>query len=171
MTKRKKICLLGAFAVGKTSLVRRRVHGHFSDNYYTTIGVRIDKLSITLDRTEVHLVLWDLHGEDRFQSVQTSYLRGASGIMVVADLTRPATIDVGISLERRARTVTEGVPTVWAWNKMDLATEVEERLWASKTRELNCVGVRTSARTGEGVMEAFELLAAAVIGSGGQGVG
>lgn len=171
MTKRKKICLLGAFAVGKTSLVRRRVHGHFSDNYYTTIGVRIDKLSLTVDNTQLELVLWDLHGEDRFQSVQTSYLKGAAGILVVADLTRPATVEVGLGLERRARTVTGDIPIVWAWNKMDLATEVERKLVDAKTQELDCTGVWTSARTGEGVMEAFELLSFAITRKDGQSAG
>ena len=42
----KKICMLGGFGVGKTSLVSRFVTSIFSDNYLTTIGVKIDKKSI-----------------------------------------------------------------------------------------------------------------------------
>ena len=34
----KKICLLGGFAVGKTSLIRRFVTGMFSELYQTTIA-------------------------------------------------------------------------------------------------------------------------------------
>ena len=44
----KKICLLGGFGVGKTSLVSRFVHSIFSDKYLTTVGVKIDKKSVDL---------------------------------------------------------------------------------------------------------------------------
>ena len=38
----KKICIIGDFAVGKTSSVARSVNGVFSDKYLTTVGVKID---------------------------------------------------------------------------------------------------------------------------------
>ncbi len=76
----KKVCLLGGFAVGKTSLVARFVHGVFSEKYLTTIGVKIDKRSMTVDDDELDLVIWDIYGEDDYQRVRMSYLRGASGL-------------------------------------------------------------------------------------------
>ena len=45
----KKICMLGAFAVGKTSLVQRYVHSLYSDKYLTTVGVKIDKKALRDD--------------------------------------------------------------------------------------------------------------------------
>lgn len=153
---RRKVCLLGAFAAGKTSLVRRRVHGTFSDVYLTTIGVRIEKLSLALEREAVELVVWDLHGEDRFQSVQGTYMRGAAGFLVVADLTRPETFEVGRDLERRARAAVEGVPVIWAANKLDLVADATP---ASPVPS----AILTSARTGEGVHLAFERLASAIL--------
>src|SRR5512136_1257378 len=42
----KKVCLLGEFAVGKTSLVRRFVEGRFDDRYLSTIGVRISRKTL-----------------------------------------------------------------------------------------------------------------------------
>jgi GTPase SAR1 family protein len=44
----KKICMLGGFAVGKTSLVRRFVSNVFSDQYQTTIGVTVEKKCVTV---------------------------------------------------------------------------------------------------------------------------
>ena len=85
---KKKICLIGAFAVGKTSLVRRFVHSIFSEKYHTTVGVMIDKKQVNVNGLPVDLIIWDLHGEDDFQSVRMSYLRGASGCFYVADGTR-----------------------------------------------------------------------------------
>lgn len=58
----KKICMLGGFSVGKTSLVRRYVHSVFSDAYLTTVGVKIDKKIVTLPDRTVNLILWDLAG-------------------------------------------------------------------------------------------------------------
>ena len=75
----KKVCMLGAFAVGKTSLVKRFVDSMFSEKYQTTVGVKIDRKRIQLDEQEVNLVLWDIHGEDELQKVRLSYVRGTSG--------------------------------------------------------------------------------------------
>ena len=91
-TLQKKICMVGAFSVGKTSLVKRYVESVFSESYLTTVGVKIDKKTvIAADRT-VNLILWDLAGEDDISSLRMSYLRGAAGYVLVADGTRPATL-------------------------------------------------------------------------------
>ena len=82
----KKICLLGGFGVGKTSLVAQFVHSLFSDKYLTTIGVKIEKKSVPVDETQVELVIWDIYGHDDFQKLRTSYLRGASGYLLRGNL-------------------------------------------------------------------------------------
>ena len=78
----KKICMLGTLAVGKTSLVRRFVQSMFGENYKTTIGVKVDKKTVTLEGREVQLMLWDLAGEDRFNGLQTTYVRGSAGLIL-----------------------------------------------------------------------------------------
>src|SRR5271157_5464563 len=97
----KKICMLGSFAVGKTSLVRRFVESIYSDTYQTTVGVKIDKKVIVQDGKEITLVLWDLYGEDDFQKMRWSYLRGAAAYLLVADGTRRATLEKAIVLEQK----------------------------------------------------------------------
>ena len=77
----KKICMIGASGVGKTSLVAKFVHSMFSDKYLTTVGVKIDKKTVSVDGAEVMLMIWDLAGDDDFQRLQTSYLRGTSGYL------------------------------------------------------------------------------------------
>ena len=84
----KKICMLGGFAVGKTSLVSRYVSSIFSDKYLTTVGVKVDKKQVAVDGRSVTLMLWDIAGQDDFQTVQASYLRGMSGYLLVVDGTR-----------------------------------------------------------------------------------
>ena len=68
--------MLGSFAVGKTSLIRRFVESIYSEAYHTTVGVKIDKRVVRHNDSEVTLVLWDLYGEDEFQKMRWSYLRG-----------------------------------------------------------------------------------------------
>lgn len=154
----KKICMLGAFAVGKTSLVARYVHGIFSEKYQTTVGVKIDKKVVKVGHQEVSLVLWDLYGEDQFQRVQSFYLRGSSGYLLVADGTRPETLEVAQSIQQRAQEVLGAVPFILMLNKHDLP-------WAVSEAQLDSLRARgwdlryTSAKTGEGVEESFEALA------------
>ena len=156
----KKICMLGATGVGKTSLVSRFVLSLFSDTYLTTIGVKVDKKAIAVDGRDVTLMLWDIYGEDEFQTVRPSYLRGASGYLLVADGTRAATLDTVRSLQKTAAGVVGDVPFVLVLNKADLADDwrVDDRaLW--KLAEQGWTVIRTSAKTGEGVEDAFVKLA------------
>jgi GTPase SAR1 family protein len=83
--------MLGGFSVGKTSLVKRYVHSVFSETYLTTVGVKIDKKTVTLSDRIVNLILWDLAGEDDINSLRMTNLRGAAGYVLVADGTRPST--------------------------------------------------------------------------------
>ena len=132
----------------------------FSDTYLTTIGVKVDKKAIVVDGRDVTLMLWDIYGEDEFQTVRPSYLRGASGYLLVADGTRSATLETARSLQKTAAGVVGEVPFVLVLNKADLADDwrVDDRaLW--KLAEQGWTVIRTSAKTGEGVEDAFLKLA------------
>jgi small GTP-binding protein len=159
MIEKLKVCMIGATAVGKTSLVARFVSSVFSQRYATTIGVKIHARRVHLDERIVDLIIWDLSGEDEFQSVQSSYLRGASGYLVVIDGTRRETIDTAISLQERARRTIGDAPFIAVLNKIDLTAAWDlgdEQLAALHGREWNLL--RTSAKTGEGVEQAFDQL-------------
>jgi len=159
-TLQKKICMLGAFSVGKTSLVKRFIQSVFSEAYLTTVGVKIDKKTVELPNRTVNLILWDLAGEDDISSLRMSYLRGAAGYVLVADGTRAATLEVALSLRRRVEADFGPLPFVLLLNKNDLREG-----WAIGDDEIERLRqsgwwVRsTSARTGEGVDEAFGKLA------------
>jgi small GTP-binding protein len=155
----KKICLLGAFAVGKTSLVSRFVDSMFSEKYHTTSGVCIDKKSLQVEGQEWHLVVWDLAGEDEFLQIRMSYLRGSAGYLLVADGTRRATFDAALAIRRRVQEAIGDVPCVLVLNKSDLATEWE--VADATIADLATTGwtcLKASAKTGVGVDEAFRTL-------------
>ena len=96
VTLSKKVCLLGDFAVGKTSLVRRFVYDLFDDKYVSTIGVKVSRKTVILTRdddiVDLTMMLWDLAGGEEFAHMRASYLRGAAGALMVYDVSRPETL-------------------------------------------------------------------------------
>jgi small GTP-binding protein len=160
----KKICMLGSFSVGKTSLVRRFVESIFSDAYQTSIGVKIDKKVVRAGNEDVTLVLWDIHGEDVYQKIRMSYLRGMSGYLLVVDGTRRQTLDDSLALNERVIQEAGKVPAVLVLNKSDLTEKWE--IDAARESELTAAGwtmLRTSAKTGDSVEEVFSKLTAAML--------
>lgn len=156
----KKVCMLGGFAVGKTSLVSRFVRSIFSDKYLTTVGVKVDKKELTLGSRPLTLMLWDIYGQDAFQSVQQSYLRGTSGYLLVVDGTRADTLDAACDLQKMAQREVGDVPFVLVLNKSDLMADwqVQDKALFKLAQEGWSI-VRTSAKSGDGVEAVFELLA------------
>ncbi len=156
----KKVCLLGGYGVGKTSLVRRYVQSIFSDTYLTTVGVKIEKRTVNLGAADVALILWDIAGEDEVSTIRMSYLRGAAGYFLVVDVTRGETLEVAKSIQARVTSEIGSVPFLFLLNKTDLKEEwqiPEQSL--EELKDSGCVVLRTSAKTGEGVEEAFQELA------------
>ena len=160
----KKVCMLGGFAVGKTSLVRRFVSNVFSDHYHTTIGVTVEKKSVTVDNRDVMLMLWDLYGEDEFQRVRDSYLRGSSGYILVMDGLRKATLDTALVLQQTAARTVGSVPFVSIINKADVRSEweIDERA-IEQLRERGWPVLFGSAKLGQGVEELFAQLATQMV--------
>jgi small GTP-binding protein len=160
----KKICMVGAFGVGKTSLVARYVRSIFSGKYQTTVGVKIDKKVVQSGGVEVTLVLWDLAGEDALTTVKPSQLKGSSGYILVVDGLRRQTLDVAIDLQRRVTAAIGAVPFVCVLNKADV-----REVWEVKPADLEPLTaqhwtlIETSAKTGAGVEELFQTLTNAMM--------
>ena len=160
----KKICMVGAFGVGKTSLVARFVRSIFSDKYLTTLGVKIDKKALNVGGQNVTLILWDLAGEDALTQIKSTQLRGSSGYILVADGCRASTLQTAIDLKSRAEAELGPVPFTCVVNKADLRASWE--VDGGALDRLSALGwplLLTSAKTGEGVEELFQGLAARLL--------
>ena len=160
----KKVCLLGNFAAGKTSLVRRFVYNRFDDRYMSTIGVKVSRKMITLphegELVELSILLWDLAGSEEFDALRASYLRGASGAVLVCDLTRPETLDpLRVYAEELLRTNTHA-RLILAANKCDLVDQrrLSPAQIAVAAAALDVPYYLTSARSGEEVENLFRHL-------------
>lgn len=157
----KKICLLGDFAVGKTSLVRRFIYNLFDDKYLSTMGVKVSRKVMVMpsgnDVTELTMMVWDLAGGDEFGDVRTSYLRGAAGGILVCDLTRQATLVSLSAFARDVRQASHDARLIIAANKSDLTSP--QRLSEDDVRRVAArIGAPyylTSAKLGECVEDLF----------------
>lgn len=156
----KKICMLGAFSVGKTSLVEQFVHSIFTDKYLSTVGVKISKKVVDTGGGEVTLILWDMEGKDLYADLNLSYLRGAMGYFVVLDGLRGETYQTALDIHELAVKVAGPLPCYFLLNKADRGSEWE--ITSAMIDDLAARGIRTfrtSAKTGLGVEEAFTGLA------------
>lgn len=161
-----KICIVGDFAVGKTSVTERFVNNHFSEKYLTTVGVKIDTREIECpDRGIVHkLVIWDVAGSDRFDAAQLAYLRGASGYVYVADGTRANTLRSLVYLKEQLSELYDELPAVALVNKSDLHAD-----WEANEEHIDVLRAqignvfKTSAKTGDGVERAIDKLAGRIL--------
>jgi small GTP-binding protein len=165
----KKVCLLGDFAVGKTSLVRRFVYSRFDDKYISTIGVKVSRKTIAIPAggqvVELNLLLWDLASIAGQVDLRTSYLRGAAGAILVGDLTRPDTMEHLAEYARQLVDVNPAARFVIAANKADLLDPAGAPNAAVEqvARRLDAPLHFTSAKDGREVDALFRRLADRVL--------
>ncbi len=171
----KKICLVGDFGVGKTSLMHRFVEHKFSEHYLSTIGVTIARKSVTVSSASedqkaqtVQLLIWDIEGKTRFQKISPSYLKSAQGVIIVADITRQDTIEsIPFHIDLARSINPQGLSLSIVFNKIDL---LEQPLSTSLQAQYPIPSqfpiiamYETSAKTGHNVETMFSQLAQSII--------
>jgi small GTP-binding protein len=169
---KKKICMLGYYGVGKTSLVSQFVNHLFSDKYQTTVGVKIDKKALDVAGLEVTLMLWDVAGEEDDAPVNLKHVRGASGYLLVVDGRRRKTLDAALRIQQRVESEIGQCPFLLLVNKSDerASWEIADAALAELAAR-GWIVLETSAKTGERVEEAFLTLATGMLKTQDQGDG
>ena len=152
----KKVLLVGNFGVGKTSLIRRFVNNEFSEDYISTIGVRVSTKEVKINNQLLKLLIWDVAGTQNDEKVPKAYFLGASAAMFVFDLTREETyLEINKYLES-IRELSGLKKITIVGNKKDLLNASELETVLSKI-EIT-VDFVASAKQDENVEDAFKLL-------------
>jgi len=146
--------MVGDFSVGKTSLTQKFVNNVFSEKYLTTIGVKIDTAIVG----ETKLIVWDVAGRDSLSPINSSYLVGAAGIVLVADGTRSNTVNDLSSIWDTVKSRIGEVPVVVALNKADLDDWSVSDQSYSFFSEKGWDVFSTSAKNDQNVSEIFKIL-------------
>ncbi len=164
--KQAKICLLGDFAVGKTSLIQRFIENTFDDKYLSTIGAKISRKRLTFDgeattNSGLTLLVWDLVGGEVFDRVMMSYYRGAAGAILVCDLTRHETLEAIPLYAQDFTAVNPGASLIIVGNKSDLPEtqwDCSENDLAQIADQCNATYTLCSAKIGTNVETTFQNL-------------
>ncbi len=160
----RKICLVGDFSVGKTSLIRQFVDKQFSDEYLSTVGVKMSRKIVPVSQKaqDIQLIIWDIEGSNKFKGIATSYFQGAKGAVIVGDMTRQETLDHLGGHIQSFLSVNPNSYIVIALNKSDLIEaeylEKLKKLYLFSDNPCVLATYFTSAKTGINVDEIFQKL-------------
>ncbi len=167
---RKKICMLGESAVGKTSLISRFVFNEFDDKYITTLGTKVSKKTVSVETIDqdgenvninVTIALWDVIGQQQYHSLVLKYFKNSDGGLVVADGSRFETVGQLRKWIGSFFNTVGKVPILLLINKSDLidVDSFKKQILDELNIEFGSKYFFTSAKTGQNVEEAFLTLA------------
>ncbi|MHA2365113.1 MAG: Rab family GTPase [Candidatus Hodarchaeales archaeon] len=166
-----KLVLLGEGTVGKTSLRHRYLGKEFSTSYLATLGADFAIREVPYEnKFIVRYQIWDLAGQPRFNSLRKSFYIGAQGALVLYDITNRHTLDaVSNWTSEFFQNNGKGVqPIVLIGNKIDLRNETPDTITFEEGNEVAqklasesetiVPFIETSAKTGENISKAFEII-------------
>lgn len=160
-----KIVVVGDGAVGKTSLIKKFTKGTFEKDYVKTIGAQLSKYNKEINGDMIRLIFWDIAGQDDFNFLHHLFYKEAKAAIIVFsleenDLGKNSFIHIK-NWYNQLNKYCGNIPVVLLVNKVDLVEK--DNIDTIRIQELvhKYYFLRyfiTSAKTGEGVIEAFNAI-------------
>ncbi|CAD8177295.1 unnamed protein product [Paramecium pentaurelia] len=156
-----KIVIIGDSGVGKTNIMTQFTRGEFSEETKTTVGVEFANKQLVIDDKIIKAQLWDTAGQERYRAIISSYYKGASGALIVFDITKQSTFD---NVDRWMKEVQEStsneISVILVGNKSDLRhlRQISSDVSSAYASKHKIAFLETSAKDGANVHEAFNKL-------------
>ena len=162
-----KISIIGDGGVGKTSLIKKFTKGTFERDYVKTIGAQFSRFNQVFNEDVIDLIFWDIAGQDDFTFLRPLFYAESRACIIVYslednDLGKDSFIHVK-EWHDELKKYCGNIPVVLFANKVDLVEE--NNLNTTKIQDIvnehDFLGFYlTSAKTGQGVIEAFNAIIA-----------
>lgn len=159
---RYKMILFGSSGVGKSSLVRRYVQNIFEEDYVATLGYNVFEKRINHEDISISLIIYDVGGQEKFSEIREKYAKGAAMALIIYDVTNGESFNALPSWKKDLHQFAGEIPFIIVGNKVDLKADRQVLKDEAKQVSLELKALdffETSAKTGEGVEEAFNQLA------------
>lgn len=168
MVYRIKVVIIGDAGVGKTSIVKKFISGHFSQDYRASIGTNLFVKELLLKSGDkVSIQIWDIAGQEKWIKMRHVYYKGTHGALIVGDITRIKTFEQLLEfwipdLENNCG----NIPKILVANKVDLDpiisnNDIEQLAQTIDVKAL----IFTSAKNEQNVEKAFHLITEAIVAS------
>ena len=156
-----KIIIIGDLASGKTNILAKYLTNTFEPNSTPTIGVEMKVKDFKIKEDLVKAQFWDTAGQEKYDSLTTSYYKGAKGALIVYDITQKSSFDKIESLLKKLRdNSNKNVSVILVGNKCDLEDnrEVLKEDGEELAKKLKIKFMEVSAKTGENLDKLFQNL-------------
>ncbi|CAD8084807.1 unnamed protein product [Paramecium sonneborni] len=156
-----KIVIIGDSGVGKTNIMTQFTRGEFSEETKTTVGVEFANKQLVIDDKIIKAQLWDTAGQERYRAIISSYYKGASGALIVFDITKQSTFDnVDRWMKEIQESTSNDISIILVGNKSDLRhlRQISSDVSSSYASKHKIAFLETSAKDGSNVHQAFNQL-------------
>ena len=153
-----KLIFLGDQSVGKSCILNRFMNDTFTEEYQATIGLDFQSKNVQIDNQDIHLLLYDTAGQEKFRALIPMYTRDANIILLVYDVTsKDSFLHLSDWLRDLTNVKKEEVIFAVVGNKTDLddRREVNSNEGENYAKEHDFIFAEVSAKTGDGFSELF----------------
>ena len=150
--------IVGDMAVGKSCLLLQFTDNKFRHQHELTIGVEFGGKTIQVNGKNIKIQIWDTAGQEAFQAITRTYYKGATGALVVYDITRRDTFNhVTKWLDEVRANALKEIQIILIGNKKDLEDkrQVQTEEGQALADKNGLLFLETSAKTAVNVSEAF----------------
>ena len=153
-----KLIFLGDQSVGKSCILNRFMNDTFTEEYQATIGLDFQSKNVQIDNQDIHLLLYDTAGQEKFRALIPMYTRDANIILLVYDVTsKDSFLHLSDWFKDLTNVKKEEVIFAVVGNKTDLddRREVNSNEGENYAKEHDFIFAEVSAKTGDGFSELF----------------